>query len=192
MGGVSHTSLSPLPSSDRVDVAARLRDALLGASFTADGLLDLLGAPAYAALARSETVPALRATRGDTPLEALVRLFLLQQPVPRARVADVLPVEDCLDSGWLARVGGGEVAATVDIRPYGGSDGDDWFIVSDLGCAVGGAGVSAAGRKASSSEWAGPPRPLPASPSVRPSPPRSTSAPAPGSRPCTPRSTRRV
>lgn len=140
MGDVSHTSQSPLPSSGRIDVAARLRDALLGASFTVDGLLDLLGAPAYAALARSETVPALRATRGDTPLETLVRLFLLQQPVPHARVADVLPVEGCVEAGWLARVGGDEVAASVDIRPYGGSDGQDWFIVSDLGCAVGGAG----------------------------------------------------
>lgn len=140
MGDVSHTSQSPLPSSGRLDVAARLRDALLGASFTVDGLLDLLGAPAYAALARSETVPALRATRGDTPLETLVRLFLLQQPVPLACVADVLPAEDCVEAGWLTRVGGDEVAASVDIRPYGGSDGQDWFIVSDLGCAVGGAG----------------------------------------------------
>ncbi|MBA4863850.1 class I SAM-dependent methyltransferase [Streptomyces sp. PSKA54] len=136
----SLSSLSSLPSSGRADVAARLRDALLAADFTADGLLELLGAPAYAALARSETVPALRATRGDTPLEALVRLFLLQQPVPHARVADVLPVEECLDSGWLVRAGSDEVVATVDVRPYGGPDGEDWFIVSDLGCAVGGAG----------------------------------------------------
>ncbi|MFC7883629.1 methyltransferase [Streptomyces sp. NPDC057376] len=136
---MSNASLSPLPSADRPDVSARLRDALLGASFTADGLLELLGAPAYAALSRSETVPALRATRGDTPLERLVRLFLLQQPVPHARVADVLPVDACLESGWLVRAGD-EVAATVDVRPYGGPDGEDWFIVSDLGCAVGGAG----------------------------------------------------
>ncbi|MFE2041627.1 methyltransferase [Streptomyces sp. NPDC059477] len=133
-------SLPPLPSADRPDVAARLREALLGAAFTADGLLELLGAPAYAALARSETVPALRATRGDTPLETLVRLLLLQQPVPHARVRDVLPVADCLESGWLTAVGADEVAATVDVRPYGGPDGEDWFIVSDLGCAVGGAG----------------------------------------------------
>lgn len=138
-GGVSDSPLSPLPSADRPDVAARLRDALLDASFTADGLLELLGAPAYAALARSETVPALRATRGDTPLETLVRLFLLQQPVPHARVAGFLPVDACLESGWLTRAGD-EVAATVDVRPYGGPDGEDWFIVSDLGCAVGGAG----------------------------------------------------
>ncbi|MEZ7004600.1 methyltransferase [Streptomyces sp. AD55] len=137
---MSNASLSPLPSAGHPDVAARLREALLGASFTADGLLELLGAPAYAALSRSETVPALRATRGDTPLELLVRLFLLQQPVPHARVADVLPLDDCLAHGWLVPTDGEEVAATVDVRPYGGPDGEDWFIVSDLGCAVGGAG----------------------------------------------------
>ncbi|MFC8806451.1 methyltransferase [Streptomyces anthocyanicus] len=137
---MSNASLSPLPSADRPDVATRLRDALLGASFTADGLLELLGAPAYAALSRSETVPALRATRGDTPLELLVRLFLLQQPAPHARVADVLPVDACLESGWLDHAGDDEVTATVDVRPYGGPGGEDWFVVSDLGCAVGGAG----------------------------------------------------
>lgn len=85
-------------------------------------------------------MPALRATRGDTPLELLVRLFLLQQPVPHARVADVLPVDACLESGWLDHAGDDEVTATVDVRPYGGPGGEDWFVVSDLGCAVGGAG----------------------------------------------------
>ncbi|MEU1278827.1 methyltransferase [Streptomyces sp. NPDC005805] len=133
MGSVSTTRL-PAPGH-----APRLRDAFAAADFTADGLLDLLGAPAYAALARSETVPALRATRGDGPLEALVRLFLLQRPVPYERARRALPVEECLADGWLTR-DGDEVRATVDIRPYGGPEGQDWFIVSDLGCAVGGAG----------------------------------------------------
>ncbi len=55
-------------------------------------------------------------------------------------MAAVLPVEEALEAGWLTRVGGDEVAATVDVRPYGGPGGEDWFIVSDLGCAVGGAG----------------------------------------------------
>ncbi|MFF5358464.1 methyltransferase [Streptomyces scabiei] len=139
---MSDSSLSSLPSTDRSDVAARLRKALIGAEFTADGLLELLGASAYAALARSEVVPALRATRGDTALAALVRLFLLQQAVPRARVEAVLPLDACVESGWLVPAGadGDEIAAAVDVRPYGGPDGEDWFIVSDLGCAVGGAG----------------------------------------------------
>lgn len=134
-GRVSTTSL---PSPDR---AAALRTALLAAGFTADGLLDLLGAPAYAALARSETVPALRATRGraDDPLASLVRLFLLRQSVSSEHARAALPVDAALEDGWLRREGD-EVYATVDVRPYGGPDGEDWFIVSDLGCAVGGAG----------------------------------------------------
>ncbi len=140
-GGVSQTSLSaPLPESlPAAGSAARLREALLAAAFTADGLLDLLGAPAYSALARGETVPALRATRGEEPLAALVRLFLLQESVPATRVAGVLPVDVCVADRWLVREGE-ELRATVDVRPYGGDDGQDWFIVSDLGRAVGGAG----------------------------------------------------
>ncbi|MET9641053.1 methyltransferase [Streptomyces virginiae] len=131
-------STTSLPTPDH---AAELRSAMLAAGFTADGLLDLLGAPAYAALARSETVPALRATRGggDGPLATLVRLFLLQQPVPYVHAASAMPVEAALADGWLRREGD-EVHATVDVRPYGGPEGEDWFIVSDLGCAVGGAG----------------------------------------------------
>ncbi len=136
MGSVSTTSLTtslPVPAH-----ADRLRGALLAADFTADGLLDLLGAPAYAALARSETVPALRATRGDSPLETLVRLFLLQEPVAYERAAAALPLAETLADGWAVR-DGDTVRATVDVRPYGGPGGEDWFIVSDLGCAVGGA-----------------------------------------------------
>ncbi len=143
MGRVSTPHL-PIAGPARTD---RLRDALLAAAFTADGLLELLGAPAYAALARSETVPALRATRGDSPLETLIRLFLLQQPVDRARAAAALPVDDCLADGWLVpdAPDGGTVRASVDVRPYGGPEGQDWWIVSDLGCAVGGAGGIGAG-----------------------------------------------
>ncbi|MEU9865736.1 methyltransferase [Streptomyces sp. NPDC047971] len=134
MSTTSLTSRLPVPAH-----AARLREALLAADFTADGLLERLGAPAYAALARSETVPALRATRGDSPLETLVRLFLLQGSVPAERAAAALPLEECLADGWVEHEDG-EVRAAVDVRPYGGPEGQDWFIVSDLGCAVGGAG----------------------------------------------------
>ncbi|MFJ2215389.1 methyltransferase [Streptomyces sp. NPDC101062] len=128
-------STTSLPAPDH---SPRLRAALLAADFTADGLLELLGAPAYAALARSETVPALRATRGDTPLETLVRLFLLQRPVPRERAEAALPLEAALKDGWVVQEGE-LIAAAVDVRPYGGPEGQDWFIVSDLGCSVGGA-----------------------------------------------------
>ena len=138
----------PFRDNDRVSTsrlpdpgaAAPLRDELRAAAFTADGCLDLLGAVAYAALSRAETVPALRATRGGSPLETLVRLFLLQRPVSRDRARTALKdLERYEADGWL-RSDGDEVRATVDVRPYAGDGGEDWWIVSDLGCAVGGAG----------------------------------------------------
>ncbi|WP_333767721.1 DUF7059 domain-containing protein [Streptomyces sp. IBSBF 2435] len=122
------------------DSAPALRDDLRAAAFTADGCLDLLGAVAYAALSRAETVPALRATRGSGPLDTLVRLFLLQCPVPYERARAALPgLDGYAADGWLLR-DGDDVRATVDVRPYAGDGNADWWIVSDLGCAVGGAG----------------------------------------------------
>ncbi|WP_181764840.1 DUF7059 domain-containing protein [Streptomyces albidus (ex Kaewkla and Franco 2022)] len=142
MGDVSTSERLPEADPDRT---SRLREALRAANFTADGLLDLLGGPAYSALARSESVPALRATRGKSPLETLVRLFLLQRSVSREQARAALHVEEALQDGWLVPAqdaGSGEefVRATVDVRPYGGPEGQDWWIVADLGCAVGGAG----------------------------------------------------
>lgn len=116
-----------------------LRSALRDAGFTADGCLDALGAAAYAALSRNERVPALRATRGDEPVHVLIRLFLLQAEVSEAEAGSALPLRACLDDGWLTHTPGGAVRATVDVRPYG-DDEADWWIVSDLGCAVGGSG----------------------------------------------------
>ncbi|MGK5532849.1 DUF7059 domain-containing protein [Streptomyces sp. URMC 129] len=132
-------STTPLPPPAAGPGASLLRGALLAASFTPDGLLDLLGAPAYAALARGETVPARRATReADTPAAVLTRLFLLRLPVPLARVRHALPsgatrdatLDAALGDGWLVR-DGDEVRATADVRPYAGDDGQDWWIVSD-------------------------------------------------------------
>ncbi|WP_232248167.1 DUF7059 domain-containing protein [Streptacidiphilus rugosus] len=124
---------------------ARLREAFVAADYTADGCLELLGAAAYAALARSESVPALRATTGAGALQTLVRLFLLQRAVSYPAAATALPVEEALADGWLVRTSESDVRATVDIRPYandiaGEQAAAEAWIVSDLGCAVGGAG----------------------------------------------------
>ncbi|MCQ4045577.1 methyltransferase [Streptantibioticus rubrisoli] len=138
------SSVPGLPTADP-DRTARLRAALRAAAFTADGCLDLLGATAYAALSRSETVPALRATRGGSPLQTLIRLFLLQRPVTTEQARAALPLDDALADGWLRGADDATVRATVDVRPYAGESGEDWWIVSDLGCAVGGAGGIGAG-----------------------------------------------
>ncbi|NJQ15898.1 DUF7059 domain-containing protein [Streptomyces bohaiensis] len=121
----------------------RLREALLSATFTADGLLDQLGGVAYAALARGETVPALRATRDGTPLATLIRLFLLCEEMPADALTDLLPVAGMRAAGWVRPTDpddpGAPLRATVDIRPFAGPDGEDWWVVSDAGCAIGGA-----------------------------------------------------
>jgi methylase of polypeptide subunit release factors len=154
------TDSAPVPAPFRPvldgGLAARLRAAFLAADFTADGCLELLGATAYAALARSETVPALRVTGGGSVRETLLRLFLLQRPVPYAEAGAALPVAECLAAGWLVRAQDDLVRATVDVRPYASDIAGDIaghaaaaaeaWIVSDLGCAVGGAGgIGAAG-----------------------------------------------
>ena len=50
------------------DWIPRLRDALLAADYCYEGVADLLGTTAHAALARNETTPGLRRTTGGSPL----------------------------------------------------------------------------------------------------------------------------
>jgi hypothetical protein len=115
----------------RVDIPG-LRAALVAAGYTHDGVVELLGPTAHAALGRNETTPARRRTADGSPLATLVRLFVLQAPVP-ARAADgALPglVEGLAAEGILER-SGGDVRALVDVRPYAADDRDLW-VVSDL------------------------------------------------------------
>ncbi len=100
-------------------------------------MLDLLGAGAYAALGRGETVPALRATTGGSPVETLTRLFVLQSAVPRAAARAALPDLDDLVVGGLLRPEGASFAAEVDLRPYA-AGASDCYVASDLGTGIGG------------------------------------------------------
>ncbi|MBO9522577.1 MAG: methyltransferase [Nocardioidaceae bacterium] len=111
---------------------ARLRDALTAADYSYAGVSALLGPTAHAALGRNETTPGLRATRGGTPLETLVRLWLLQTPVPLDKAEQALPglVDELCAEGILER-SVAEVAARVDLRPYGADDRDFW-VFGDL------------------------------------------------------------
>lgn len=112
-----------LPSDDDV---RRLRDVLSSLGYTADAVLDLLGPQAHGALGRGDHVPALRATRGGSPLETVVRLFLLGTTEPSGAG---------VPEPFLERDGDG-VRAALDVRPYGTSDDDSWWVVSDLGTDV--------------------------------------------------------
>ena len=114
-----------------MDVPA-LRAALVAAGFTHDAVVDLLGPLAHAALGRNETTPALRRTTGGSPLATLTRLFLLQAPVGRAAAERALPgLVEALEGEGFLEVGGGEVRALLDCRPYADDDRDLW-VLSDL------------------------------------------------------------
>ncbi|HWL37603.1 MAG TPA: methyltransferase [Frankiaceae bacterium] len=110
---------------------AQLREALGRNDFTYDAVLSLLGPSAHAALGRAEFVPALRATTGGSPLETLVRLFLLGTTEPAAACAAAFAPLDAERAGLLERHREG-LRATLDVRPYAADDGS-WWVVSDLG-----------------------------------------------------------
>ncbi len=128
------------PSPLDTDAAGRVRRCFLDAGFTADGLLGLLGASAYAALARGEHVPARRALDGSTGTDAaLARVFVLGEQLPLDAAALSLPLEDLTALGLLEV--GAHVRAAVDVRPYGESD-TDWYVVSDHGPDSAGGGAA--------------------------------------------------
>jgi hypothetical protein len=116
------------------DLPHRLRDALTAAHFTYDAVAELLGPLAHDALARNETTPGVRRTAGGSPLETLVRLFLLQRPVPAAHAEAALPgLVDRLAVEGILEQSVGEVAARLDVRPYAtDTPGGDLWVVSDL------------------------------------------------------------
>jgi methylase of polypeptide subunit release factors len=117
-----------LPDAD----ADRLADALHSADYTAEAVVDLLGEEAAGALARAERVPGLRATTGGSPLETLVRVFLLGSTEPAAAVRAALPLATApaIAAVLLERDGDGYRAA-IDLRPY-----EEWWVVADLGTDV--------------------------------------------------------
>ena len=115
-----------------MDFAAPLREALLAADFTYDRVAEAIGEDAHRALGRNETRPGLRRTRSGSPLDSLIRLFLLQAPVTRDEADRALPgLVDRLCNAGLLEQSVGEVAARLDCRPYATEDRDLW-VVSDL------------------------------------------------------------
>lgn len=125
-----------------LDVTGPLREALLAADFTYDRVAEAIGEDAHRALGRNETRPALRRTTSGSPLDTLVRLFLLQTPVSRDSADAALPgLVDRLCNVGLLEQSVSEVAARTDCRPYAADDRDLW-VVSDLTPGLDGAPVA--------------------------------------------------
>lgn len=142
----------PRDAPDSSDAArlVRIRAALAGADYTVDGVERLLGEGAAGALHRDLLAPAqfaldARQARAassgtsdtedaDNRLAALIRVYLLAEPVDAGRLP---AVDDQIEAGLLdPRDQDGLVAARVDIRPYAIVEGDrtlDLWVASDLG-----------------------------------------------------------
>ena len=125
---------SQSPEQSPHDDLRHLRQALLAAGYTVDGVPTALSPQAHAALAAGDPAPALRATRDGSPLSTLIRLFLLGRTVdvPGCVAALApLPLSRALAMGLLTPDGTG-LRAHLDVRPYG-EPGAGWFVVSDMG-----------------------------------------------------------
>src|SRR4051812_7170854 len=132
--------VDPLPP----HVVDRLRGSLREGGYGYDAVAALLGPVAHAALSRNETTPGLRRTAGGSPLETLVRLWLLQAPVTREEADRALPaLVEPLSAARLLATSGGEVRALVDVRPYADDEhAAGWWVVSDLTPGLDGAPIA--------------------------------------------------
>ncbi|MET9202821.1 methyltransferase [Gordonia sp. NPDC003585] len=138
---------SDLPLSDTA-VIDRLGADLRSAGYTTDGVADLLGEEANAALGRGVWWPALRAADAAPPAQArlatIVRLFILGADEAEESVAQAFP-----SNGWHAlwvnrvidRTATGRLRAALDIRPHG-DEAHEFLVISDQDAAMRAAPVS--------------------------------------------------
>ncbi|KNH15518.1 SAM-dependent methyltransferase [Arthrobacter sp. ZBG10] len=137
------------PRSDRPHLLQALAADLRRAGYTLDGVAQLLGPSASAALNRDQIIPAQLATdaaasrdSGTGPLAAVVRLWLLAEPQERVALDAALPglgADGLVELGLVEPVPGtARFAARADLRPYGwdantdGSGGAELWVASDL------------------------------------------------------------
>lgn len=149
------TSPPPPGEPDGADgLVDALRADLRTSGYTVDGVDELLGDVASAALHREQAVPARRvlaaaarsaaAPSSDVvePRAALATLFLVGDEIPRAALDRALPGlgTDGAERLGLVRTAGTSrddaVRAVVDLRPYSAVDARgpvEWWLASDLG-----------------------------------------------------------
>src|SRR5882724_7018074 len=118
------------------ELCAALRETFEQVGYHVDGVPELLGDEAHAALGRDEPVPARVASRSGGRLGTLVRLFLLGDTEPTDAVAEALSpvtVEQALAAGLLRP---GDPAGAGHPDDLAGGSGDDTG--GDTGAGTGG------------------------------------------------------
>lgn len=122
---------------------AALAEDLRAGGYTLEGVEELLGPVAGAALNREQAVPVSRAVRGRRePAAILLRAFVLGEPVRRGDLDAALPrlrTSGAVRSGLVRAAGeqaDDEVRAVVDLGPYAAEDARgrvQWWLASDVG-----------------------------------------------------------
>lgn len=127
MSSIPQTATSSAWDSPRAAAAApalydRVRDALAQANYTDEGITRALGADTLLHLRERRLAALMRRTSGGSPLETLIRMFMLGQPVARAeaqRAAAADALEALFSLGLL--LGEGEaVRASLQLRCWQG------------------------------------------------------------------------
>lgn len=109
------------------DLLRAMREALIRANYTSDGIAERLGKDATAATKRNDFRQALARTAEPDPLNTLIRLFIAGQDEPADAVSQALNFDDALQMG-LIKQRGDQVTAGLDLEPYGPLE----WVVSDL------------------------------------------------------------
>lgn len=115
---------------------AHLREALVTADYTVNGIATRLGPEATSGVARSDYRLALRLTEDRDRLGTLIRLFICGQTEPEDAVAAALaplPLAEARAAGLVEPApleATGEIGLRqgVDLEPYG----DAWWVLSDV------------------------------------------------------------
>lgn len=118
---------------------AQLREALLSANYSVNGIAARLGPEAASGVARSDYRLALRMTEDRDRLGTLIRLFICGHTEPEEAVAAALaplPLEEARAAGLVepAPMADGETGLRqgVDLEPYG----DNWWVLADVPASV--------------------------------------------------------
>lgn len=123
------------PKFPLADAAADLAAAFESAGFTDAGLSGHLGPEVTEALYRGESGPVLLATSGGTQLDALIRAFILHEPLTPAELADALSAPlatRLIDAGVTVPADtAGTLRIALDVRPHVIAGTNHW-VFSDV------------------------------------------------------------
>jgi SAM-dependent methyltransferase len=116
------------------DDLERLRLRFTEVGYTVDRVMELIGAPAHAALGRNNSTPARRELVDDHgPLATFTKLWPLQATISVDDLDRALPgMRAQLLAAGMIKISYDEVRALIDLRPYGSDDGAAGWVFSDL------------------------------------------------------------